>query len=77
MASRQQALKAIEQAGGTVDWDVSYMLKDQKSICIDAPEGYYWDRSQAECISIRWECGPASEFWDEVIERVSEGLTAA
>jgi len=74
MATRQQALRAIELAGGTVDWNVSGFTGLQKVITVDAPSGYCWDSSGAECFCISWYSGPASEFWDEVIERVQFGV---
>ncbi len=75
MATRQQALRAIELAGGTVDWNVSGFTGLQKVITVDAPSGYCWDSSGAECFCISWYSGPASEFWDEVIEHVQFGVT--
>ncbi|MBT60409.1 MAG: hypothetical protein CMA63_02505 [Euryarchaeota archaeon] len=74
MATRQQALRAIELAGGTVDWNVSSFRGTEKVITVDAPSGYCWDSSGAECFCISWYSGPASEFWDEVIERVQFGV---
>lgn len=74
MATRQQALRAIELAGGTVDWNVSGFTGLQKVITVDAPSGYCWDSSGAECFCISWYSGPASDFWDEVIERVQFGV---
>ena len=73
MATKKQALQAIQEEGGVIDWGVSEITKTDKSICIDAPGTDYWSSSDAPSIVINWYSGPASEFWDEVIDRVSEG----
>lgn len=73
MSTRQQALKVIKQHGGEVDWDVSYITATDKHICVDAPDGALWISSEAESFVVSWYCGPASEFWDEVISRASMG----
>ena len=74
MATKFQALKAIKSVGGSIDWEVSSITATEKTITVDAPSGYCWDSSGAECFCISWYSGPASEFWDEVIERVRFGL---
>ena len=77
MATKFQALKAIKSVGGSVDWSVSDVAGGDtkaKAITVDAPSGYCWDSSGAECFCISWHSGPSSEFWDEVIERVRFGL---
>ena len=74
MATKQQAIAAVQQHGGEIDWDVSYINRGDKSIVVDAPAGYYWSISEAETFSITWYGGPASEFWDEVIECASWGV---
>ena len=73
MATRKQALAVIEQHGGEVDWDVTNITATDKYICVDAPEGMTWDSSQAESFVVWWYCGPAAEFWDEVIEFANQG----
>lgn len=73
MATRKQALKVIEKFGGEVDWDVSYITATGKHICVDAPEGKLWISSAAESFVVSWYCGPASEFWDEVIYLAKNG----
>ena len=73
MATRKQALAAIKQQGGEVDWDVTNITATDKYICVDAPEGMVWDSSQAESFVVWWYCGPAAEFWDEVIEFANQG----
>jgi hypothetical protein len=73
MATRKQALKVIEEFGGEVDWDVSYITATNKHICVDAPEGKLWTSSAAESFVVSWYCGPASEFWDEVIYLANNG----
>jgi len=73
MATKKQALQAIQEEGGAIDWGVSEISKTDKSICIDAPGTNYWSSSDAPSIVINWYSGPASEFWDEVIDRVSQG----
>lgn len=75
MATKQQALKQIQAMGGSVDWNVSNITATEKAITVDAPSGYCWDSSGAECFCISWYGGPASEFWDEVIEQASFGVT--
>ena len=74
MASKQQALAVINQQGGAVDWDYTYITRGQKDICIDAPAGYYWAASQAEVLCISWYSGSASDFWGEVLDEANEGL---
>jgi hypothetical protein len=74
MATKQQAIAAIQQHGGEIDWDVSYISRGDKAIVVDAPAGCYWLASEAKTFSIIWYCGPASGFWDEVIEYASWGV---
>ena len=74
MSNRREAIRVIEAFGGSVDWDVSSITATEKTITVDAPSGYCWDSSGAGCFCISWYSGPASEFWDEVIERVRFGL---
>ena len=74
MSTKSRALKVIEAAGGSVDWNVSEITGTEKVITVDAPSGFCWASSGAECFCISWYSGPASEFWDEVIEKVRFGL---
>ena len=73
MATRKQALMAIKKHGGEVDWGVTNITSTDKHICVDAPNGMMWNSSQAESFVINWYSGPASEFWDEVINMADEG----
>jgi len=75
MATKQKALQAIAAFGGEVDWEVTEITSRDKHIVIDAPEGFIWDYTECSVISISWYCGPAAEFWDEVIYRVLCGTT--
>jgi len=77
MATKQAALKAIQQAGGTIDWDCSEITAGEKHILVDAPENHQWVYNGCSCFSISWYGGPAAEFWDEVIEQVRFGTQAA
>ena len=74
MATKQQAIAEVQKNGEEIDWAYSYLKKKKKAITVDAPAGYYWSISQAETFSITWYGGPASEFWDEVIECASWGV---
>ena len=74
MATKYQALRAIELVGGSVDWNVSEITSTEKVITVDAPAGLCWSSSGSSCFCISWYSGPASEFWDEVIEKVRFGL---
>ena len=77
MSTKARALKVIEATGGSVDWNVSEVAGSDakaKVVTVDAPEGYCWSHNGAECFVISWYSGPASEFWDEVIERVRYGI---
>lgn len=74
MSTRKQALKVIKENGGEIDWHVSYITATEKHICVDAPEGGMWVSSGAESFVISWYCGPASEFWDEVIFMAERGV---
>lgn len=77
MATKAQALRVIESVGGSIDWVVSEVSgsdKKAKVVTVDAPSGYCWASSGAECFCISWYSGPSSEFWDEVIDRVRFGL---
>ena len=74
MATKRQALKQILAMGGSVDWNVSNITATEKTITVDAPSGYCWDSSGAECFCISWYSGPVSEFWDEVIEQARFGV---
>ena len=77
MATKSQALRVIESVGGSMDWVVSEVAGSNTKamvVTVDAPSGYCWDSSGAESFCISWQSGPASEFWDEVIERVRFGL---
>lgn len=73
MATRKQALSIIEQHGGEIDWDVSYITAHDKHVCVDAPDGMMWHSNQAESFVINWYSGSASEFWDEVIYMAKSG----
>lgn len=73
MATRKQAMAVIEQHGGEVDWDVTIITATDKHICVDAPKGQMWNSSVAESFVVSWHAGPASEFWDEVIQLANEG----
>lgn len=73
MATRRQALAAIANQGGAVDWAVSYITPYDKHICVDAPDGLLWSFSQSECFVINWYSGSASEFWDEVMAVANAG----
>jgi hypothetical protein len=73
MATRKQALKAIEKQGGAVDWDVSEITSREKAITIDAKRGSQWVFSGCASIALFWHSGSASEFWDEVIYAVEHG----
>ena len=77
MASKQRALIAIEQAGGTIDWDCTEITAGEKHILVDAPIGHSWVYNGCSCFSISWYSGSASAFWDEVIEQVRFGTQAA
>jgi hypothetical protein len=77
VATKAQAIRAVKAVGGSIDWNVSEITATEKAITVDAPSGYCWDSSGAECFCISWHCGPASDFWDEVIERVRFGLVVA
>ena len=72
--NRQTALSEIAMFGGTVDWDCSEITARDKSILIDAPDGYVWSSNGSPVISIHWYGGAASEFWDEVIDQVQDGV---
>ena len=74
MATKQQAIRVVEAVGGSIDWNVSEVSGTEKVITVDAPSGYCWDSSGAECFCISWYSGPASEFWDEVIDHARFGL---
>lgn len=74
MTTKQAALKAIEQAGGTIDWDVSEITAGEKHILVDAPVNHRWVYNDCSCISISWYSGSASAFWGEVIEQVRFGI---
>ena len=73
MATKAQAVRAVEAAGGSIDWNVSEITATEKVITVDAPEGSVWSFNGSECICLAWHCGPASEFWDEVIDAVEFG----
>ena len=77
MASKKQALAVIAQHGGMVDWDFTHITSGEKHICVDAPAGHYWCGSEAETFTVSWYSGPATEFWDEVIEYASWGVEAS
>jgi len=74
MATKQQAMQAIEAAGGMVDWDVSEITAGEKHIVVDAPINHRWVYNDCSCFSISWYSGSAREFWDEVIEQVEYGV---
>lgn len=74
MSTKAEAIKVIELHGGAIDWDVSYITRTDKTVVIDAPENQTWSFNDCESIVIGWHSGPASEFWDEVIDVVSYGL---
>ena len=74
MATKTQLNKAVAKFGGSIDWESSYITHDDKYIIIDAPDGKLWADSEASCICVSFYCGPASDFYDEAIARVNEGL---
>jgi len=77
MATKKQAIIAIENLGGSIDWGVSEITARDKTITIDAPYGKSWDASGCSVICEGWLSGSSSEFWDEVIELVRCGLSDA
>ena len=77
MATKSQAEKAIEAVGGSIDWEVSEVRRGEKVITIDAPDGFVWQFNGCECICLAWYSGPASEFWEEVIEAIEYGIESA
>jgi hypothetical protein len=77
MATRAQAVKAVEAAGGSIDWNVSEITATEKVITVDAPEGSVWQYSGAECICLAWYSGAASDFWAELLYEVEHGVEAA
>ena len=74
MATKAQAVKAIQAIGGSIDWDVSEITKTEKVITIDAPAGFVWQYNGCACIARAWYCGSASEFWSDIIEAVEDGV---
>ena len=74
-ANRKTAEKAVSALGGSIDWDVSVITRAEKHIVVDSPAGHLWDYSGAEVIVVSWYDGTAGEFWAEVIDRVTEGVT--
>lgn len=76
MTTRRKLLKEIAKHGGEVDWDVSYLSRGTKHICIDAPEGHEWVDNGCNVIVEHWYDGPASEFYSEVFRRVEHGVCA-
>ena len=77
MATKAQAVKAIEAVGGSIDWDVSEVTASEKVITVDAPDGFVWQFNGCECVCLAWYSGSASEFWDEVVDAVAYGVEAA
>jgi|DEB0MinimDraft_6_1074348.scaffolds.fasta_scaffold65129_4 hypothetical protein len=75
MATKQQAMAAVKAFNGSIDWRNSDITRLDKYIIIDAPDGYIWDASGADVIVINWYCGPAAEFYDQVIDDVLCGLS--
>lgn len=74
MATKAQAVKAIQAVGGSIDWDVSEITRLEKVITVDAPEGFVWQHNGCACICAAWYGGPASEFWSDIIEAVEDGV---
>lgn len=74
MATKAQAVKAIQAVGGSIDWDVSEITSLEKVITVDAPEGFVWQFNGCECLCVSWYSGPASEFWSEIIDAVQYGV---
>ena len=75
MATKAQAIKAVQAFGGSIDWENSTITSSDKYIIIDAPEGYVWDASESSVLCLNFYCGSASDFWDEVIDLVLSGTT--
>ncbi len=77
MTTKAQAIRAVEAVGGSIDWNVSEITAAEKVITADAPKGSVWQFNGSECICLAWYSGPASEFWDEVMDAVEYGIEAA
>ena len=60
MATKAQAVKAIEAVGGSIDWDVSGVTASEKVITVDAPDGFVWQFNGCECVCLAWYSGSAS-----------------
>jgi len=74
MATKAQLTAAVASIGASIDWENSYISPTEKYMIIDAPNGELWVDSESNVIVQSWYSGPASEFYEEILERVEEGL---
>lgn len=74
MASKQKLIDAVAALGGAIDWGVSFIERGEKHICIDAPAGMVWSANGAPCLVQSWYSGTASEFYDDVLADLADGL---
>lgn len=74
MTTRRQVMKALEKIGGSIDWTHSHITKDEKDIIVDAPDGYVWNSTGCSTICAYWYCGDTSQFWNEILLDIIEGI---
>ena len=68
-------LKAqVAAIGGEIDWDSSNVSRKDKLLFVDAPDGYIWDWSESECLTVCWFDGKAEDFYKEALELISYGV---
>ena len=72
--NKAAAVKVINELGASLDEDFTYITRSEKSVMVDAPEGFHWAATEASTLTVVWYDGSASEFWGEVVEMLNEGL---
>jgi hypothetical protein len=73
MSARNKLEQQVAALGGSIDWDSSNITRKDKLLFIDAPDGYIWDWSESETLTVCWFSGAAEEFYAEALEQISYG----
>ena len=73
--NKEKLKRQVTALGGSIDWDSSNITPKDKLLFIDAPDGYIWDWSESECLTVCWFSGMAEEFYAEALEMISYGVS--
>jgi len=68
--------KLAKRIGADIDWDNSWITREDKHICIEAPAGTVFNANACSVLVLDWYSGPAPEFWQMVFDDLSSGVSS-